>query len=832
MFFIKKHFYFFFLLTSLVGFSQQTIDYSSAAIYQKIEQLEFLGSVLYLAAHPDDENTKLISYYANHKHAKTAYLSITRGDGGQNLIGTQLREQLGLIRTQELLAARKIDGGQQFFTRANDFGFSKTPQETLEIWNKEKVLADVVMTIRKFKPDVIINRFDHRSEGNTHGHHTASARLSVEAFRLANDSNFHPESAQKYGLHQPKRLFWNTSWWFYGSQEAFNKTDKSNLVEVNVGVFDPMTGKSNTEIAALSRSQHKSQGFGNTAIRGNESEYLELLEGEKIKNNDVFENINTRWSKIEGGDKIEKLVTDVKQDFDFLNPQKSVTDLVKIYTEISQLKSNSYKTEKLELTQEIIFACLGLYTEISTPQQHLTRGSKITLNIENTLRNNQEVRLKNIEIPSLGFYLNKNILLSKNQNNIESFSVEIPQKVNYTSPYWLNPEASLGMYQVENENLIGLPENLSEIIATITYEINGETFQIKRPLIHKHNDPVRGEVNEPILIVPDVVISFENPMMIFADNQPKSVAVKVKSYQDNLSGSLQFKTEKGWEINSVKQELHFNHKGEEQTIMVTIKPTQKASEISAKAFFVSDHGIFDQSLTEIDFDHIPKQMILSPAESKLIRLDLQKRGNLIGYIEGAGDLIPQSLHNIGYQVDNINLNESSLSDLLKYYAIVVGIRAFNTNEDLVLHRNLLFNYAKNGGTVVTQYNTTRGLQTQEIAPFPIALSRERVTDEFSEVKFLNRNHSVLNFPNKITKEDFTGWVQERGLYFPNEWDKNFTPVLSFYEHNEGWKDGSLLIGKHGKGYYIYTGISFFRELPEGVSGAYKLFVNLLSIGKK
>ena len=271
---------------------------NAADIYHQIEKLNFLGNVLYIAAHPDDENTRLISYLSNEVLARTGYLSLTRGDGGQNLIGPELRELLGVIRTQELIEARKIDGGEQFFSRANDFGFSKNPTETLQIWDKNQVLSDVVWAIRTFRPDIVINRFDHRSPGTTHGHHTASAMLSMEAFDLANQPNQFADQLAYTQPWQPQRIYFNTSWWFYGSKEKFEKADKSKQAQLQIGVYYPFAGKSNQEIAALSRSCHQSQGFGNTGTRGEEDEYLEFLKGTAPANkNNLFDGIDTTWNR-------------------------------------------------------------------------------------------------------------------------------------------------------------------------------------------------------------------------------------------------------------------------------------------------------------------------------------------------------------------------------------------------------------------------------------------------------------------------------------------------------------------------------------------------------
>ena len=377
---------FFTLLISLSFFSsiaQESEKMSSSEIHDKIKKLNFLGSVLYVAAHPDDENTRLISYLSNNTHARTAYLSLTRGDGGQNLIGPELRESLGVLRTQELLAARKIDGGEQFFTRANDFGYSKHPDETLEIWNKKEVLNDVVWAIRKFRPDVIINRFDHRSPGTTHGHHTSSAMLSLEAFDIANDPKKYPEQLKNYNTWQPKRILFNTSWWFYGSREKFNEADKSNLINVDIGVYYPSKGLSNTEIAALSRSQHKCQGFGTAGSRGEKQEYLEYIKGDFPKNNNLFAGINTSWNRIKEGNKIGALLNNIETNFNFQSPSSHVKELMKAYVLIQKIEDSYWREQKTKEISEIIEACTGLFIEgiSDAPSTNIKMDNKINIEI-------------------------------------------------------------------------------------------------------------------------------------------------------------------------------------------------------------------------------------------------------------------------------------------------------------------------------------------------------------------------------------------------------------------------------------------------------------------
>ncbi|MGB1309306.1 MAG: PIG-L family deacetylase, partial [Oceanihabitans sp.] len=790
------------------------------------------GSVLYVAAHPDDENTRLISYMANHVKARTAYLSLTRGDGGQNLIGPEIRELLGVIRTQELLAARRIDGGEQRFTRANDFGYSKHPDETLAIWNKKEVLSDVVLAIRQFKPDVIINRFDHRTPGKTHGHHTSSAMLSLEAFDLTNDSNAYPNQLKNENTWQAQRIFFNTSWWFYGSKENFEKADKSNLMQFDIGEYYASIGLSNTEIASLSRSQHKSQGFGNTGTRGSQKEYIELIKG-KMPNNksNIFDGIDTTWNRVKGGNEIGNILYQAEKDFNFSNPAASVPALLKAYSLIQKIENQHWKKIKTKEIKALIEACAGLYLEVVAETNHATQNQNLNLTIEAINRSGLDIKLKNIQIPTLNTSLNPQEELNNNIRKNYDLKIKIPANASYSSPYWLTTKGTLGMYAVPDKALIGNPESNPAIESYFELSINNYNIAFKKPVVYKTNDPVKGEVYKPFEIIPEASAKIAEKVIIFENDKQKEIPVIIKAGKDNLEGFVEISHPKDWKVFPKKQKFTINHKGQEQSLIFTIIPPKEQSEgIITPNIHIADK-VYTKELIEIEYDHIPFQTVLLPSESKIVRLNIKKQGEKIAYIEGAGDVVPESLQQIGYQVETIKPDNISAETLNKYDAVVIGIRAYNTVEALKFKQQILFDFVAQGGNMIVQYNTRHRLKTENLAPFELKLSRDRVTDENAKVTLLEPEHELLNFPNKITEKDFEGWTQERGLYFPNQWSNAFTPILSMHDKGEKPKTGSLLVAKHGKGYYIYTGLSFFREFPAGVSGAYRLFANMLSIGK-
>ncbi len=835
---MKKHNVFYTLLFAFLSipgivYSQAPTKWTSAEIQHQIEKLGFLGSVLYVAAHPDDENTRLIAYMANEVKAETAYLSLTRGDGGQNLIGTEIRELLGVLRTQELLAARRIDGGKQFFTRANDFGYSKHPDETFDIWNKEEVLKDVILAIRKFQPDIIVNRFDHRTPGRTHGHHTGSAMLGLEAFGKSDDKSLYPEQLTKYPAHKAERIFFNTSWWFYGSRENFAKADKTNLYTADIGVYYPLKGKSNTEIAAESRSQHKCQGFGSTGTRGESIEYMEYLDGSRPnQTEDVFSGIETSFDRIDRSGKLKELVAELASSYNPLMPHKSVDILFTIQNRIKELPASLWKERKLKEVNDIILACSGIYLDAYTRDISLAPGEKTSVRIEAINRSPVDWTLEEISSEPNGIKLMPKAKLENNKRQDFEEEFSVASDADFSSAYWLREPGTLGMYEVANENLVGLPISPDPVVFTFRLKQGSNTLDFQRPLVMKKGDPVKGEVYEPFDILAPAYAEVKNETIIFSPGQTQTLRVEVTAGKDNVKGILKPQYDSKWTVkpSSIPFELDSKNQKEFIDIEVTAPNVQDPSKMS---FAIEIDGQkYTDKLVTVAYDHIPSQQVLQPNSINTICIDIKSVGNKVAYIMGAGDKIPEALRAIGYQVDEIAEDNIRAEILDKYPAVIVGIRAYNVIENMKFHHKTLMNYVENGGTVVTQYNTSRRVKSDALGPYPLNLSRKRVTDEYAKVKILDSSHEIFNFPNKITEKDFDGWVQERGLYFPDEWDEKYTPLLSSHDKGEEGLEGGLLVTEYGEGHFVYTGYSFFRELPAGVPGAYRLFANLISYGQE
>ena len=829
-------FFFFILLISLISpnisvqAQSQKIE-TSGEIFNALEKFGVLANVLYVAAHPDDENTRMISYLSNEVKANTRYLSLTRGDGGQNLIGPEIKELLGVIRTQELLAARRVDGGSQMFTRANDFGYSKNAEETIKIWDDEQVLSDVVWAIRKFRPDVVINRFDHRTSGRTHGHHTASAMLSYKAWGLLNDKTKFPDQLKYVDTWQPKRLFMNTSWWFYGSRENFAKADKTNLMSVDIGVYYPILGTSNNEIAAESRSQHACQGMGSTPRRGSQLEYFELLEGDMPPHKaDIFEGINTTWSRVRGGEQIKTNLENVISNFDFRNPSNSLTQLVEIRSDIADLNDKFWRDQKLPHLDKIIEACAGLFLETNANTNTSTPGSTIELSTEIIKRLNGKVKLTGFHVSNTSIDTSLAIDLVDNEGVLLDHKITIPQDAKPTSAYWLEEAGSLGMYKVKDRAQIGKPESDRYLMANYSLEINGTPLTIQKPVDYKYTNPEKGQVHQPFEIVEALYASISDKVYIFEGGNSKDVKVAVKAMEKNQSGEVTLAVPEGWNISPASFPFTIKNIGEEKFFTFNVTPPIDPESIDVSPVVTSNGKKYDRELFKIDYDHIPLQLVSLPAKAKFVNLDIKKSGYRIAYIEGAGDEIPASLMQIGYEVTLVPIGAIQAEYLSTFDAVIMGVRAYNKWDDIKFKQNELMKYVEQGGNMIVQYNTNRRLKVDNIGPFPIQISRARVSVEEAPIRLLKPKHDVLNFPNKITQADFDNWVQERGLYFADEWDDKYEAILSSNDPEDKPRDGGLLIAKYGRGYFTYTGYSWFRNLPAGVPGAFRLFANIISLG--
>jgi LmbE family N-acetylglucosaminyl deacetylase len=814
------------------------INKSPDQIYEKIEKLNFLGSVLYVGAHPDDENNYLISYLSNVLYARVGYLSLNRGAGGQNILGPERRELLGVIRTEELLDARNIEDATQMFTRAADFGFSRNPKDALNHWNKKDILGDVVLAYRKFQPDVVINRFDHRIFEGTHGQHTASAILSFEAFELSNKNNEYSDQTKLFGTWQAKKLFYNFS--KNGYSKVNEDVDQENSLEINLNKYLLFKGQSNIELASFSRSQHKSQGMGSAGKRPILEAFLEPLKGSFNKQlrdeKGIFDGINTTWSRLGAeGEKVGAILANVQDDFDFKSPEKSLPNLLKAYSLIKQLDNEHWKEIKLLEIKTLISNIVGLNLFANSNQQLGTLNEKITVNFEAFNHLDIPVKLNRVELDKKKFDINRKI--SKNDSILIEKSFLIPDDIGFTTPYWLKDDYTRSWYNVEDPKFIGLPETPAKLVATFYIDVDGVSFEYQKNLEFKTFDQRKGEIIEPFSIVPEVSLYAHDEVIMFKNPDSKVLKVDVEAFRNDISGTLHLEIPENWSVEPKEVNLELAKKNSTKTVDFKITPptSEDSGEVSPVFTLKQDNSkIFTDRVHIIDYPHIPLQTVLLPEKTKVNRSDIHTLGKNLAYIKGAGDEVPTSLEKIGYKITFISSNNLDLDKLKQFDAVILGIRIYNVDKDVVANQAVLFDYIKQGGTLITQYSQTYNMLTDVIAPFELkSAPLERVTNENAEVEFLAPNHPCLNVPNKITEKDFDGWVQERGTYFGHEWDhKHLTPILGMHDEGHPEFKGSLLIGKYGKGYYVYTGLGFFRQLPNGNAGAFKLFANLIALGNK
>ncbi|WP_205941062.1 PIG-L family deacetylase [Albibacterium indicum] len=784
--------------------------------------LKNLPRVLYLAAHPDDENTGLLSWLVNDQHIETAYLSLTRGDGGQNLIGSEQGAALGLIRTYELLEARKIDGAKQLFSTAIDFGYSKSSEDTFTQWNLDSITKDVVWIIRNFKPDLIITRFPPTSAAG-HGQHSASATIAEAAFKAAADPNKYPEQLKATQPWQTKRLLWNT--FRFGDN---NTTDPSQF-KVEVGQYDPLLGMGYGELAGVSRSKHQSQGAGTPSVAGVRSDYFSPVAGEPLQSS-LFDGLTHSFADIDRAD-IDQAIDQLLDEYDFKQPSASLPSLLELRSKLKSLEDADLKKRKLALIDQIILSSSGFMGEMVSNQSSAIPGEILTFDLNLISRSQIPVTVQKI------------VLLTKEDNPQRQlpadslvnfhFQLEIPKDTKPTEPYWLStPQKSTSQYAVESAEQVGLPFQKPDLNAKILLTIGEQEFWVHVPFSYKKLDPIKGDVVEQLQITPPLNISFTQPIFFAKGDSTLDLTINIQNHKNKYTGDL-ILTQNTKEIGVLKDVTLFPNQDSVFTITLakeTLDELQPNEAIEA-TFHTSEHA-FNKNQHIIKYDHIPTLQYFTPASTLVLNGNLTTTAKRIGYIQGAGDFIPTFLRLAG--IDVTFLTEADLSNaenLKEYDAVITGIRAINVEERMARWMSVLNQYIFNGGTVIMQFNTLQDMSTTEIGPYPFTISRNRVAEENAKVTFLDPKHQLLNTPNKITEDDFDGWIQEMGPYFPSEWDSAYTPLFEMHDQGEEPRKGALLYASYGKGHFIYTPLSFFRQLPVGHSGASKLFFNLLSIGQ-
>lgn len=784
----------------------------SGGIAQGLDKLGVLGSVLYIAAHPDDENTQLLAWLAQQKHYRTAYLSLTRGDGGQNLLGDEQGIALGLIRTQELLAARREDGAEQYFTRARDFGFSKRADETLDIWQQERILGDIVWLIRKLQPDVIITRFPEDARAG-HGQHQASARLARLAFHAAADPQRFPEQLQEVAPWQAKRLVWNTWESFLGS----GSTRSPEQLRIDVGGFNPRLGKSYGEIAALSRNHHQSQGFGSRALRGHVWETFAWQEGLPLTQ-DLFEGITTSWQRVTQGQSIKQQIEQLRLHFKPEQPHASLPGLLALRKTIAALPAGYWRTQKLHEIEQLIVAAAGVWLDSVAERPNFALGEVIAVNTSIVVRSPVPVALVAIDQTAQHIQLQ--------QDDVQQIQTALrPSQI--SQPYWLQSAPDEGAFQLPAQHLLAQPWAAQIPQQAITLAISGQHVTLQQDVHYQRLDPIRGEVSRPVQVTPAVTVKLENQAYLLPTGSQQRIQLTLQGRRDQVSGELQLTAPPGWKITPQRQTFQLSA-GQAHSVTLTLQAPSQASEGVLAVALALEGTSLALSQEHIAYAHIPELDWFAPAQAKLVSLELKTGGRKIGYIPGAGDKVPAALRQLGYAVTELDSKTLAQENLSRFDAIITGVRAYNVDPRLAALHAQLMDYVAQGGVLLAQYNNLSPAINAAIGPYPFQISRDRVSEEDAAVQLLLPAHPVLNTPNQISAADFSGWVQERGLYFVRQADPRYEHLLGMHDQGEAELDGGLITTTLGKGRFIYAPLAFFRQLPAGVPGAARLLANLLA----
>jgi LmbE family N-acetylglucosaminyl deacetylase len=801
-----------------------------------------------IAAHPDDENTALLAYFARGRHMRTAYLSLTRGEGGQNLIGSEQGDELGIIRTQELLAARRIDGGEQFFTRAIDFGFSKTAADTFAHWPREKVLGDIVWNIRRFRPDVIVLQFSGTPRDG-HGHHQVSAILGREAFSVAADPTKYPEQFQLgVAPWQAKRLMQNLPAFTADMEkEARAAADR---VEVDVGEYNPVLGYSYGEIAGMSRSLHRSQAMGAPERKGSTKAYLVTIAGDKASA-DPFDGIDSTWDRLPGGHAIGALVDQARKTFvpdhpdQILKPLAEARPLIEAIVDATKDPAPEHKLAELKLKEidETVADCATLWLDASADKALVSPGGSVKVRKTALVRLPVHVALTTVLVlppgaPRIVSIVGGETVLIPNQPQLFPSTFSFQENHPYSQPYWLVEPKDGWLYSVPDPRQIGDPENPPVLEAQFLLRVAGLNLDLTRPVQYRYLDHLYGDMTRPLAVVPPIAVDANMLPLVFPTAKSRTIEVPVKSNTGKVAGDVQLDIPAGWRVEPARLHFELTGAGQQTTATFEITPPSDNAQGEVRATATVGDRKISLATEVIDYPHIPTQVLFPAAATKLVRADIRTLAHNIGYVMGAGDEEPEAIRQMGATVTLLSAANLTTGDLSRFDAIVTGVRAWNTRADLRANYQRLFDYVRDGGTLVVQYNVPEigpfGADPsllEHIGPLPITLSRDRVAENNAAVAFPNPRNSLLHAPNPITPLDFESWVQERGLNFANEWDPKYQSVLESHDQGEEPHPGGELYLRLGKGVYIFSAYSWFRELPAGVAGAYRLFANMLSAGK-
>ncbi len=844
-----------------------------------LRKLNETGTVLMIAAHPDDERTNILTLFARGRHMRTAYLSITRGEGGQNLIGSEQGAALGIIRTQELLAARRIDGAEQFFSRAIDFGFTKTVPETMEKWGHDRVLSDVVWVIRRYRPDAIILGFSG-TPADGHGQHQASAILGKEAFEAAGDASKFADQLKFVQPWKPAKLVYAGGFGGGGrGPQAANGAAGGGRggrgggrggrgggnapppteagaaaaptsappaapiappAAISTTGYSPFLGYTFDQLASISRSQHRSQGFGNVGNgpgpgRGGApgapptAGQAPAPPPPAPNYVDIFSDIDHSWSRFPGGAAVGTILSRAVKEFDPEHPEKTIPALGEARPLMAAIADPIAKIKLAEL-DELVAKCAGLWAEALTRQAEVVPGSKVEVATAVYSRSSVPVEFRSARAE--GVFAGPEIakLAARTGGGVAgNIELQVPADQPYSQPYWLEKAPVGERYTVENQMLAGLPEGPVERIR-FSLTVGGVPVEVSRAIEHHSAERADVERIRPLTIVPPVAVNMQSLVAVFPNSAARQVRLSVKANVGKAEGSVRLELPAGWKSVPATRAFELVAVGEERELAFDVTPPATSSTGKLKAIATVGGKDIPVGEAALNFPHIPIQVQFPPAELKLVRADIQVTSKKVGYIMGAGDEVPESIRQMGATVEMISDADLVKGNLSRFDAIVAGVRAYNVRPDLRANHSRLMDYVKDGGTYLVQYQSA-GADAANIGPYKISIASGngfRVTVEEAPVAFTHPDSRLLQYPNHISPKDFEGWVQERALLFPTEWDPKYETVLSSNDPGEKPLEGGELWTHYGKGVYIFSSYVWFRQLPAGVPGAYRLFANMLS----
>lgn len=808
------------LLSAARGQPEKHADFPLEA---RLQRLGVLGSVLMIGAHDDDDDTFLLTYLSLGLNLRTGYLSLARGTGAQNRIGAEQGDGMGVLLTQEAVAARRLAHIEQYYTRVFDFGFSKTLRETLERWDRPEVIGDIVWVLRTFRPDVVIVRYSGTPRDG-HGNHQASAVLARKAIRAAGDASQFATQLMHAAPWTPRRVL------------QYGGTGSSG-VALEISGKSPHLSKTYAEIASLSRRSFRSQAMGGTTYPASRRVLLTPLDAHQEP--ELLGGIETTWRRLHDGAAVADAVERLRADYSRSAPEASLPSLLALREKITAIADASaapWVDLKLHELDEAIAQCAGVIVNVQAEPGVTTAGG--TVNVESSVvrRGTVPLELAGVTLSSRfdeTALLTESVALERDRPVTHTRTWRVPRAMPLSQPYWLGERDGL-VAVVADQRLIGPAEDPPVLRAHCTFLAGAHRFTLTRVVKSAPTKEDPSRASGPLVIAPEVTLHPAHRTLIFPNDAAKQLTIKGTSHRQ-ATGTVQLEVPPGWGCSPREHHFEFGAAGETAEFHFMLTPPAEAGDATVLAQVKMGERVLSFDHTVVDYPHIERKVFFPKPQVRLVRVPVDVAVKRVGYVMGSGDEVPRCLEQLGCHVTELTAEDLSHGDLPRFEAIVLGIRAYNVRPEVQKHQARLRAYVRNGGTLIMQYTVGAGpnapVDVLELGPYPFRLSAARVTVEDSPVTFVLAEHPVLRTPNAISAADFAGWVQERGLHFAGEWDPRYAAPLESHDPGESPLAGGLLIAPEGDGVFIYTAHAWFRQLPAGVPGAYRIFSNLLSAAR-